>query len=94
MLRNIPNKVSQPLLKAIVDETSLGKYDFMYLRIGKAASLQTEVSPLTSFLRLREQLQVRAPPTTSVRSELTVLSSVGYAFINFEDVSICRVPSS
>jgi hypothetical protein len=29
-----------------------------------------------------------------MRSELTVLSSVGYAFINFEDVSICRVRSS
>lgn len=51
MLRNIPNKVdlvshllndlgttlliNKPLLKTIVDETSFGKYDFMYLRIGK-----------------------------------------------------------
>ncbi|OKL56750.1 hypothetical protein UA08_07880 [Talaromyces atroroseus] len=33
MLRNIPNKVDLPLLKNIVDETSFGKYDFMYLRI-------------------------------------------------------------
>ncbi|MCJ1472839.1 hypothetical protein MMC13_001488 [Lambiella insularis] len=33
MLRNIPNKVDQALLKEIVDETSSGKYDFMYLRI-------------------------------------------------------------
>ncbi|KAI9887754.1 MAG: hypothetical protein M1823_000395 [Watsoniomyces obsoletus] len=33
MLRNIPNKLDQPTLKAIVDETSFGKYDFMYLRI-------------------------------------------------------------
>ncbi|KEF61751.1 uncharacterized protein A1O9_03321 [Exophiala aquamarina CBS 119918] len=33
MLRNIPNRVDQPLLKAIIDETSAGCYDFMYLRI-------------------------------------------------------------
>ncbi|PVH71438.1 hypothetical protein DL98DRAFT_503619 [Cadophora sp. DSE1049] len=33
MLRNIPNKVDQAMLKEIVDESSYGKYDFMYLRI-------------------------------------------------------------
>ncbi|RJE21256.1 Meiosis protein MEI2 [Aspergillus sclerotialis] len=33
MLRNIPNKIDQSILKAIVDQTSHGKYDFMYLRI-------------------------------------------------------------
>ncbi|KAJ9272213.1 hypothetical protein DTO212C5_1718 [Paecilomyces variotii] len=33
MLRNIPNKIDQAILKEIVDETSRGKYDFMYLRI-------------------------------------------------------------
>ncbi|KAK4199059.1 putative meiosis protein [Triangularia verruculosa] len=33
MLRNIPNKVDQAMLKKIVDESSWGKYDFMYLRI-------------------------------------------------------------
>ena len=33
MLRNIPNKITQAMLKEIVDETSRGKYDFMYLRI-------------------------------------------------------------
>ncbi|KAI1454988.1 RNA recognition motif 2-domain-containing protein [Annulohypoxylon moriforme] len=33
MLRNIPNKVHQAMLKDIVDESSFGKYDFMYLRI-------------------------------------------------------------
>ena len=34
MLRNIPNRVTQAQLKEIVDKTSLGDYDFMYLRIG------------------------------------------------------------
>lgn len=33
MLRNIPNKLDQAQLKAIIDESSFGKYDFMYLRI-------------------------------------------------------------
>lgn len=33
MLRNIPNKVDQATLKEIVDESSFGRYDFMYLRI-------------------------------------------------------------
>ncbi|GAP89639.1 putative meiosis protein mei2 [Rosellinia necatrix] len=33
MLRNIPNKVDQAMLKRIVDASSWGKYDFMYLRI-------------------------------------------------------------
>ncbi|KAK5289501.1 hypothetical protein LTR99_001470 [Exophiala xenobiotica] len=33
MLRNIPNRVDQAMLKEIVDQTSFGRYDFMYLRI-------------------------------------------------------------
>ncbi|KAG0648563.1 Meiosis mei2 [Hyphodiscus hymeniophilus] len=33
MLRNIPNKIDQHTLKQIVDESSFGRYDFMYLRI-------------------------------------------------------------
>ena len=33
MLRNIPNRVDVKMLKALVDMTSHGAYDFMYLRI-------------------------------------------------------------
>lgn len=33
MLRNIPNKIDLKMLKGIVDGTSFGLYDFMYLRI-------------------------------------------------------------
>ena len=35
MLRNIPNRVDQAMLKNIIDVTSFGRYDFMYLRIGE-----------------------------------------------------------
>ena len=37
MLRNIPNKIQQIDLKKILDESSFGKYDFMYLRIGETS---------------------------------------------------------
>lgn len=33
MLRNIPNRVDQRMLKQFLDGTSFGKYDFLYLRI-------------------------------------------------------------
>jgi len=33
MLRNIPNRVDQESLKKLLDQTSKGAYDFMYLRI-------------------------------------------------------------
>jgi hypothetical protein len=52
MLRNIPNKLNQAQLKAIIDECSFGRYDFMYLRI-----------------------------------DFSNDCNVGYAFINFCDVS-------
>ena len=44
MLRNIPNKIDQAMLKEIVDETSFGKYDFMYLRIGRFPLLASYVA--------------------------------------------------
>lgn len=33
MLRNIPNRINHESLKDLLDQTSRGKYDFMYLRI-------------------------------------------------------------
>lgn len=44
MLRNIPNKIDQAMLKEILDETSHGAYDFMYLRIGKSIYLSQSIS--------------------------------------------------
>ncbi len=76
------------MLKEIVDETSRGKYDFMYLRIGKSAAPNGFVPKLTvGTYRLREQLQVRHPFLPIISLFEANLASVGYAFINFEDVS-------
>lgn len=33
MLRNIPNRITRAQLKAFIDETNFGSYDFIYLRI-------------------------------------------------------------
>lgn len=33
MLRNIPDQITQPMLKRVLDEISFGRYNFMYLRI-------------------------------------------------------------
>lgn len=73
MLRNIPNRIDQvcteaclstllcssfqAMLKSILDQTSFGQYDFMYLRIGKHISLFRYALILILF-RLRQQLQV------------------------------------
>lgn len=68
MLRNIPNKVDQAMLKEIVDESSFGRYDFMYLRIDFSNNCKYVYSPqLSKFI--------------------VDFLSVGYAFINFTDVS-------
>jgi hypothetical protein len=69
MLRNIPNKVDQAMLKEIVDESSFGRYDFMYLRIDFSNNCKYEH---LTFLLSDHHLTLR---------------SVGYAFINFVDVS-------
>ena len=72
MLRNIPNKVDQSMLKSIIDESSWGKYDFMYLRIDFANDCKYG-SHLVYFGALKH-------------SVLKYYCSVGYAFINFVDV--------
>jgi hypothetical protein len=68
MLRNIPNKVTQLELKAFLETTSFGKYDFAYLRI--------DFSNNCKYVLTQEDVDGTAD-----------LRSVGYAFINFYDVS-------
>jgi RNA recognition motif 2 len=87
MLRNIPNRVTQAQLKEIVDQTSFGAYDFMYLRIGmylqhshpRLPSMLTfsQISPTAASMYQREHFLCL----------VTYHSSVGYAFINFVEVS-------
>lgn len=105
MLRNIPNKIDQvsrlcsslflrficckAMLKDIVDETSLGKYDFMYLRIGlwtfspvifDFTNLSLKISPTTASMIFIHKFRFSCGYQANI-------CSVGYAFINFEDVS-------
>ncbi len=54
----------EAMLKEIVDETSLGKYDFMYLRIGMSALPSL---PMLMINRLRQQLQVGSSITFSLK---------------------------
>lgn len=68
MLRNIPNRVDQGMLKDLIDHTSFGRYDFMYLRIGNC-----------NFKFLKE--------FDSLVPDFANNCNVGYAFINFVDVS-------
>lgn len=69
MLRNIPNRVDQAMLKNLLDITSFGRYDFMYLRIGQ--SLVFLILPVT---------QADDTPIDFANN-----CNVGYAFINFID---------
>jgi hypothetical protein len=69
MLRNIPNRVDQKGLKEILDKTSKGRYDFMYLRIGMSAVAPSPCHLLT------------------IVADFANNCNVGYAFINFVDVS-------
>ena len=55
MLRNIPNSVDQTQLKAVLDQTSQGMYDFMYLRIGLFSSpLDLAVADFNRFRQQQE----------------------------------------
>jgi hypothetical protein len=101
MLRNIPNKVNQvshlaavqlyvcsppqAMLKMILDKTSRGRYDFMYLRIGKSlypASTCPKLIRPTDFANNCKYVVV-----FFLFEVIPDIYSVGYAFINFNEVS-------
>ncbi|KAJ5302052.1 hypothetical protein N7508_006915 [Penicillium antarcticum] len=50
MIRNIPNKVTSDQLKAILDESSFAKYDFMYLRMAHDSSSGQDLSMLANMI--------------------------------------------
>lgn len=82
------------MLKEIVDETSHGKYDFMYLRIGKSPFPRPpqnitvmEANPQQISRTTASQFTLSLFFSNSIAYQ-TSHHSVGYAFINFEDVSL------
>ncbi|KIW75843.1 hypothetical protein Z517_10588 [Fonsecaea pedrosoi CBS 271.37] len=81
MLRNIPNRVDQPMLKNLLDVTSRGRYDFMYLRIGKL-----KLVSLSQLLNCSQHWQISQttamsamPSSTSLISSLLAPASAGTA---------------
>lgn len=65
MLRNIPNRVTQSQLKRIMDRTSRGEYDFMYLRIG-------EIQPTSSHFIVLTILQTSQTTASMLALKLVV----------------------
>jgi hypothetical protein len=93
MLRNIPNKVDQAMLKTIIDEPSFGKCDCN----SKGLTHQWEQKKSLDSVppnRLLKQLQVCK--LSSVQNVVIDESSAGYTFINFTGVwrlGLCTSPS-
>ena len=78
------------MLKAIVDETSPGRYDFMYLRIGKISWLHSSGICLLTLSAADFANNCKYVVVSDNKLGLSLHKfclSVGYAFINFEDVS-------
>lgn len=73
------------MLKDILDETSRGCYDFMYLRIGKSLPFTYTSHKLTRLLDFANNCKY---VVLSLQvGDISHTHSVGYAFINFVDVS-------
>ncbi|KAH8689710.1 putative meiosis protein MEI2 [Talaromyces proteolyticus] len=89
MLRNIPNKVDLPLLKEIIDETSFGKYDFMYLRIDFANNCNVGYA----FINFEDFVQARAGRTWNCFNSDKV-AEVSYATIQGRDCLVQKFRNS
>ncbi|EED12548.1 meiosis protein MEI2, putative [Talaromyces stipitatus ATCC 10500] len=89
MLRNIPNKVDLSLLKAIVDETSFGKYDFMYLRIDFANNCNVGYA----FINFEDFVEARAGHTWNCFNSDKV-AEVSYATIQGRECLIQKFRNS
>ena len=74
------------MLKDILDETSRGCYDFMYLRIGKSLPFTYTSRKLTRLLDFANNCKYVA--LSFQVGDISHAHSVGYAFINFIDVSL------
>jgi len=74
------------MLKDILDETSRGCYDFMYLRIGKSPPFTYTSHMLTC--RLDFANNCKYVVLSFQVGDISHTRSVGYAFINFVDVGL------
>ncbi|OAX79451.1 hypothetical protein ACJ72_06232 [Emergomyces africanus] len=89
MLRNIPNKIDQAMLKEIVDETSHGKYDFMYLRIDFANNCNVGYA----FINFEDFAKARAGHTWNCFNSDKV-AEISYATIQGKDCLVQKFRNS
>ncbi|PGG98555.1 hypothetical protein GX51_06751 [Blastomyces parvus] len=89
MLRNIPNKIDQAMLKDIVDETSHGKYDFMYLRIDFANNCNVGYA----FINFEDFAKARAGHTWNCFNSDKV-AEISYATIQGKDCLVQKFRNS
>lgn len=82
------------MLKEVIDETSHGKYDFMYLRIGTSRVWFGLCHKSSSQLMITQNKQIMRTVASQLHIDISLVwiahlfVSVGYAFINFENVRI------
>ena len=95
MLRNIPNQVNSANLKALLDETSHGDYDFMYLRIDFANNCNVGYA----FINFRDAMSVI--PFAIARAgqrwvafESDKIAEISYATIQGRDCLVSKFRNS
>lgn len=95
MLRNIPNKMQQAELKDVVDDSSFGKYDFMYLRI----DFQNECNVGYAFINFVDPLDIvdfwnaRAGTSWDTHGS-NKIAEISYATIQGKDCLVSKFRNS
>ncbi|KAL9623254.1 MAG: hypothetical protein Q9160_002360 [Pyrenula sp. 1 TL-2023] len=95
MLRNIPNKVTHSMLKLILDQTSLGQYDFMYLRIDFANNCNVGYA----FINFADPIHIVAFATARAGQRWNAFNSdkvaeISYATIQGKDCLVSKFRNS
>lgn len=95
MLRNIPNKVTHSMLKLILDQTSLGQYDFLYLRIDFANNCNVGYA----FINFADPIHIVAFATARAGQRWNAFNSdkvaeISYATIQGKDCLVSKFRNS
>ncbi|KAK2734017.1 hypothetical protein FQN57_001886 [Myotisia sp. PD_48] len=90
MLRNIPNKIDQAMLKDIVDETSHGKYDFMYLRIDFANNCNVGYA----FINFEDPIDIIDFAKSRAGHSCDKVAEISYATIQGKDCLVQKFRNS